>query len=189
MTHSFPTRRSSVLRSGTGVVMRCAPSPTGFLDIGGARTALFNCLFARHHGGKFLLRIEDTDRARSTQPAIDAILDGMRWLGLDWDGDAVHQFARAGRHAEVAAQLLATGHAYKCYATPEELAALREEQRAAGRPIRYDGRWRDRDPAEAPEGAPFVVRLKRSEEHTSELQSLMRHSYAVFCLKKKKKTN
>ncbi|RIA46921.1 glutamyl-tRNA synthetase [Hephaestia caeni] len=151
-------------RSDTGVVTRFAPSPTGFLHIGGARTALFNWLFARHHGGKFLLRIEDTDRARSTQPAIDAILDGMRWLGLDWDGDAVHQFARAGRHAEVAAQLLATGHAYKCYATPEELAALREEQRAAGRPIRYDGRWRDRDPAEAPEGAPFVVRLKAPRE-------------------------
>ncbi|MCM8730368.1 glutamate--tRNA ligase [Hephaestia sp. GCM10023244] len=151
-------------RSDTGVVTRFAPSPTGFLHIGGARTALFNWLFARHHGGKFLLRIEDTDRARSTQPAIDAILDGMRWLGLDWDGDEVHQFARAGRHAEVAAQLLAAGHAYKCYATPEELTALREEQRAAGKPIRYDGRWRDRDPADAPEGLPFVVRLKAPRE-------------------------
>ncbi|HVJ00027.1 MAG TPA: glutamate--tRNA ligase [Sphingomonas sp.] len=147
-------------RSDTVVVTRFAPSPTGFLHIGGARTALFNWLFARHHGGKFLLRIEDTDRARSTQPAIDAILSGMRWLGLDWDGEAVYQFARATRHAEVAQQLLATGHAYKCYATPEELAALREEQRAAGKPIRYDGRWRDRDPGEAPAGAPFVVRLK-----------------------------
>jgi glutamyl-tRNA synthetase len=144
----------------SGVVTRFAPSPTGFLHIGGARTALFNWLFARHHGGKFLLRIEDTDRARSTQPAIDAIIDGMRWLGLDWDGEAVHQFARADRHAAVAHQLLAAGHAYRCYATPEELTALREEQRAAGKPIRYDGRWRDRDPADAPAGAPFVVRLK-----------------------------
>ncbi|MGN6278152.1 MAG: glutamate--tRNA ligase [Sphingomonas sp.] len=146
------------------VVTRFAPSPTGFLHIGGARTGLFNWLFARHHGGKFLLRIEDTDRARSTSEAIDAILDGMRWLGLDWDGEEVHQFARADRHAEVAEQMLAAGHAYKCYATPEELAALREEQRAAGKPIRYDGRWRDRDPADAPAGAPFVVRLKAPRE-------------------------
>lgn len=142
------------------IVTRFAPSPTGFLHIGGARTALFNWLFARHHGGRFLLRIEDTDRARSTQPAIDAILGGMRWLGLDWDGDAVFQFARADRHAAVAHQLLAAGHAYKCYATADELAALRESQRAAGKPMRYDGRWRDRDASEAPADAPFVVRLK-----------------------------
>ena len=145
------------------VVTRFAPSPTGFLHIGGARTALFNWLFARHHGGRFLLRIEDTDRARSTQPAIDAILDGMRWLGLDWDGEAVFQFARADRHAEIAHQLLAAGHAYKCFATPEELTALRDEQRAAGRPMRYDGRWRDRDPAEGGD-RPFVVRLKAPTE-------------------------
>ncbi len=142
------------------VVTRFAPSPTGFLHIGGARTALFNWLFARHHGGKFLLRIEDTDRARSTQEAIDAILDGMRWLDLGWDGEVVYQFARAERHAEVARELLANGHAYRCYATPEELAELREQQRAAKQPLRYDGRWRDRDPSEAPEGAPFVIRLK-----------------------------
>lgn len=142
------------------VVTRFAPSPTGFLHIGGARTALFNWLFARHHGGRFLLRIEDTDRARSTQPAIDAILEGMRWLGLGWDGEAVFQFARADRHAAVANQLLAAGHAYKCYATPEELTALRESQRAAGKPMRYDGRWRDRPESDAPAGAPFVVRLK-----------------------------
>lgn len=146
------------------VVTRFAPSPTGFLHIGGARTALFNWLFARHHGGKFLLRIEDTDRARSTDPAIAAILDGMKWLGLDWDGDAVYQFARAGRHAEVAQQLLDGGHAYRCYATPEELAELREQQRAAKQPMRYDGRWRDRDPSEAPAGAPFVIRLKAPRE-------------------------
>lgn len=144
----------------TAVVTRFAPSPTGFLHIGGARTALFNLLYARHHGGKFLLRIEDTDRARSTEPAIAAILDGMRWLGLDWDGDAVYQFARADRHAEVAHQLLAAGHAYKCFATAEELEAMRAEQRANKQPLRYDGRWRDRDESEAPAGAPFVIRLK-----------------------------
>ena len=145
------------------VVTRFAPSPTGFLHIGGARTALFNWLFARHHGGKFLLRIEDTDRARSTQAAIDAILDGMTWLGLDWDGDTVFQFARAERHAAVAQRLLDTGHAYKCFATSEELAELRAAQQAAKQPIRYDGRWRDRDPREGG-NVPFVVRLKAPRE-------------------------
>jgi glutamyl-tRNA synthetase len=146
------------------VVTRFAPSPTGFLHIGGARTALFNWLYARHHGGKFLLRIEDTDRARSTEPAIDAIIDEMNWLGLDWDGDTVFQFARAARHAEVANQLLETGHAYRCYATQEELEAMRAGQRAAKQPLRYDGRWRDRDSSEAPAGAPFVIRLKAPKE-------------------------
>ena len=145
------------------VVTRFAPSPTGFLHIGGARTALFNWLYARHTGGRFLLRIEDTDRARSTEPAIAAILDGLRWLGLEWDGDAVFQFARAERHAEVAQQLLAAGHAYRCFATPEELEAMRAEQRANGLPMRYDGRWRDRDPAEGGD-RPFVVRLKAPRE-------------------------
>ena len=145
------------------IVTRFAPSPTGFLHIGGARTALFNWLFARRHGGKFLLRIEDTDRVRSTEAAIAAILDGMRWLGLDWDGPEIYQFARAARHAEVANQLLAAGHAYKCFATPEELTALREAQQAARQPARYDGRWRDRDPAEGG-NAPFVVRLKAPRE-------------------------
>lgn len=146
-------------QGGAAVVTRFAPSPTGFLHIGGARTALFNWLFARAHGGRFLLRIEDTDRARSTDAAIAAILDGMRWLGLDWDGPEIYQFARAARHAEVAQAMLAAGHAYKCFATPEELAALRDAQAAAKQPIRYDGRWRDRDPAEGGD-APFVVRLK-----------------------------
>ncbi len=146
------------------VVTRFAPSPTGFLHIGGARTALFNLLFARHHGGKFLLRIEDTDRARSTQAAVDAILDGMRWLDLDWDGDPVMQFARAGRHAEVARALLASGHAYRCYATPEELETMRAEQRAAKLPLRYDGRWRDRDPGDAPADAPFVIRFRAPKD-------------------------
>jgi len=154
----------SASENSSTIVTRFAPSPTGFLHIGGARTALFNWLFARHHGGKFLLRIEDTDRARSTQPAIDAILDGMRWLGLDWDGEPVFQFARADRHAEVANQMLAAGHAYRCYATPEELEAMRAEQREKKLPMRYDGRWRDRDPSEAPAGAPFVIRLKAPRE-------------------------
>jgi glutamyl-tRNA synthetase len=171
-------RLGATTESGA-VVTRFAPSPTGFLHIGGARTALFNWLFARHHDGKFLLRIEDTDRARSTQPAIDAILDGMRWLGLDWEGEVIHQFARAARHAEVAQQLLAAGHAYKCYATPEELTALREEQRAAGKPIRYDGRWRDRDPAEAPEGAPFVVRLKAPREGATTIRDRVQGEVTV----------
>jgi len=146
------------------VVTRFAPSPTGFLHIGGARTALFNWLFAKHHGGRYLLRIEDTDRQRSTQSAIDAILDGLDWLGLGSEEEPVFQFARAQRHAEVAHQMLAAGDAYKCFATPEELAELRETQRAAKQPMRYDGRWRDRDPSEAPEGAPYVIRLKAPRE-------------------------
>ena len=123
-------------------VLRFAPSPTGMLHIGGARTALFNWLYARHTGGTFLLRIEDTDRERSTPEAVDAILNGMKWMGLDWDGDAVFQFARAPRHREVAEKLLAEGKAYRCYATADELTAMREEQKAAGKPMRYDGRWR-----------------------------------------------
>jgi glutamyl-tRNA synthetase len=141
-------------------VLRFAPSPTGYLHIGGARTALFNWLYARHTGGKFRLRIEDTDRQRSTPEAIDAILNGMSWMGLDWDDEVVFQFARAGRHREVAEQMLANGHAYRCYATSEELDTMREQQKAEGKPIRYDGRWRDRDPSDSPAGAPFVIRLK-----------------------------
>lgn len=144
----------------TAVVTRFAPSPTGFLHIGGARTALFNLLFARHHGGRFKLRIEDTDKARSTQAAIDAIIDGMRWLGFDWDGEIVMQSAREARHAEVARSLLETGGAYKCFASAGELEAMRERARAEKRAMRYDGRWRDRDPAEAPAGAPYVIRLR-----------------------------
>jgi glutamyl-tRNA synthetase len=141
-------------------VLRFAPSPTGFLHIGGARTALFNWLYARHTGGTFLLRIEDTDRERSTPEAVAAILAGMEWLGLDWDGQTVYQFARSGRHREVAEQLLASGNAYRCYATAQELDEMRAAQRAEGKPIRYDGRWRDRDPSQAPPGAPFVIRLR-----------------------------
>ncbi|SEF89942.1 glutamate--tRNA ligase [Bosea lathyri] len=142
------------------VVTRFAPSPTGFLHIGGARTALFNWLYARRHGGKMLLRIEDTDRERSTEPAIAAILDGLKWLGLDWDGDTVYQFQRAERHREVAHQMLASGNAYHCYATPAELDEMREKAKAEGRPMRYDGRWRDRDPATAPAGVKPVIRLR-----------------------------
>jgi glutamyl-tRNA synthetase len=142
------------------VITRFAPSPTGFLHIGGARTALFNWLFSRHHGGKFLLRIEDTDRARSTEAAIDAIIDGMKWLGLDWDGDVIMQFARQARHAEIANKLLAEGKAYRCYASVEELEEMRKAAMAAGKPVRYDGRWRDRDSKDAPEGVKPVIRIK-----------------------------
>jgi glutamyl-tRNA synthetase len=145
-------------------VLRFAPSPTGYLHIGGARTALFNWLYAKRYGGTFLLRIEDTDRERSTPEAVDAILKGMEWLGLTSDGQTIYQFARAGRHRAVAEQWLAESKAYRCYATPAELDEMRDKQRAEGKPIRYDGRWRDRDPADAPEGAPFVIRLRAQQE-------------------------
>ena len=146
------------------VVTRFAPSPTGFLHIGGARTALFNWLFARHHGGKFLLRIEDTDKARSTQAAINAILEGMRWLDLDWDGPEVFQSHAAARHAEVAHEMLARGHAYKCYMTAEELAEGRAKAQAERRPYRVESVWRDCSPDAQTPDAPFVVRLKAPRE-------------------------
>jgi len=142
------------------VVTRFAPSPTGFLHIGGARTALFNWLYARHRGGKMLLRIEDTDRERSTNAAINAIIDGLTWLGLNWDGEPVFQFSRAARHRQVAEQLLAAGKAYRCFASPEELTAMREAARREGRAKLYDGRWRERDASEAPPGVKPVIRLK-----------------------------
>jgi glutamyl-tRNA synthetase len=142
------------------IVTRFAPSPTGFLHIGGARTALFNWLYARGRGGKMLLRIEDTDRERSTDAAIAAIIEGLQWLGVTWDGDTVYQATRAARHREVAEQLLAEGLAYRCYASPEELAQMREAARSEGRSKLYDGRWRDRDPSEAPAGVKPVIRLK-----------------------------
>ncbi|WP_395698132.1 glutamate--tRNA ligase [Methylocella sp.] len=148
----------------TPPVTRFAPSPTGFLHIGGARTALFNWLYARHGGGRMLLRVEDTDRERSTQEAIDAIIDGLAWLGLSWDGETVYQFARAARHREVAESLVAAGRAYHCYATPEELGEMREVARAEGRPPRYDGRWRDRPASEAPAGVKPVIRLKAPQD-------------------------
>jgi glutamyl-tRNA synthetase len=142
------------------VVVRFAPSPTGYLHIGGARTALFNWLFARRHGGRYLLRIEDTDRERSTEEAVQAIFDGLDWLGLDADGPPVFQFSRQARHREIALNLLGEGKAYRCYATPEELDQMRQAAKAAGRPMRYDGRWRDRDPSEAPPGIEPVIRLR-----------------------------
>ena len=152
------------MTENTKPVLRFAPSPTGMLHIGGARTALFNWLYARHTGGTFRLRIEDTDRERSTPEAVDAILNGMTWMGLTWDGEVVYQFTRAARHRDVADRLLADGKAYRCYATPEELTAMREEQKAAGKPMRYDGRWRDRAPGPEQDGKPFVVRLKARQD-------------------------
>ncbi|QAY79026.1 glutamate--tRNA ligase [Sphingosinicella sp. BN140058] len=160
MAASLEKRRLSATQSPREVVTRFAPSPTGFLHIGGARTALFNWLFARHHGGRFLLRIEDTDKARSTKPAIDAILEGMRWLELDWDGHEYYQSQFWARHAEVAEQLLARGHAYRCYMTQEELAAAREEATRERRPFRINSPWRDCAPDAARPDAPFVIRLK-----------------------------
>ena len=145
------------------VVTRFAPSPTGYLHIGGARTALFNFLFARHHGGSFRLRIEDTDQKRSTQAAIDAILQGLDWLDLQPDGEIIYQSARAERHAQVAAELLATGKAYRCFATPEELDAMRAEAKATGAPMKYNGLWRDRSDSDAPADTPFVVRIKAAQ--------------------------
>jgi glutamyl-tRNA synthetase len=142
------------------VVTRFPPSPTGYLHIGSARTALFNWLYAKHTGGQMLLRIEDTDRERSTEAAIAAIFDGLTWLGLTWDGEAVYQFARADRHRAVALELVARGRAYRAYETPEELEEMRAKARAEGKFARYDGRWRDRDPREAPPGAPYAVRIK-----------------------------
>ena len=152
------------------VTVRFAPSPTGFLHIGGARTALFNWLFARHHRGIFRLRIEDTDRKRSTPEAVSAIIDGLEWLGLEWDGEIVHQFARSERHAEVARQLLKAGRAYHCYCTPAELEAMREKARAEKRSVRYDGTWRDRDPGTAPPGAAPTIRLRAPQQGTTTIR-------------------
>ena len=142
------------------VITRFAPSPTGYLHIGGARTALFNWLYAKANGGKMLLRIEDTDRARSTEEAVTALKDGLSWLGLNWDGEAISQFSRVERPREVANQMLANGTAYKCFSTPEELEAMRDKARAECRNASYDGTWRDKDSSEAPDGAPFVIRLR-----------------------------
>ncbi len=145
--------------AGSASVTRFAPSPTGFLHIGGARTALFNWLYARGRGGRFLLRIEDTDRARSTPEAPAAILSGLTWLGLDWDGEAVSQHEQAPRHAEVALEMLARGHAYKCFSTQDEIEAFREAARAENRSTLFQSPWRDAYPATHPD-APYVVRLK-----------------------------
>jgi glutamyl-tRNA synthetase len=165
--------------SGAAVVTRFAPSPTGYLHIGGARTALFNFLFARHHGGQFKLRIEDTDRERSIPAAVDAILDGLSWLGLEWDGDAVHQFARMERHADVARQLVATGNAYFCYASAAELDGMRETARAAGKPMLYDGRWRDRPASDAPADVNPVIRLKTRNDGETVIDDLVQGRVVV----------
>ena len=161
------------------VVTRFAPSPTGLLHIGGARTALFNWLFARRHGGRFLLRIEDTDRRRSTEEAVAAILDGLAWLGLDPDEPPSYQFAQRARHAEVAEAMLAAGTAYRCYATPEELQAMREAAAARGERFRYNGLWRDRDPAESSGDAPFAIRLKAPREGETAIRDLVQGEVRV----------
>ncbi len=161
------------------VITRFAPSPTGFLHIGGARTALFNWLYARHHGGKFLLRVEDTDRQRSTEAAIDAIFDGLSWLGLDADEKPVFQFDRRARHAEVAQRLLAAGKAYRCWCTQEELAEMRERARAERRPIRYDGTWRDRDPVDAPGGLDPVIRIKMPQSGETAIEDAVQGRVVV----------
>jgi len=159
------------------VVTRFAPSPTGFLHIGGARTALFNYLYAKHTGGKFLLRIEDTDRQRSTQEAVDAISAGLKWLGLDWDGDVVSQFNNAARHTQVAHELIAQGKAYKCTCTPEELDAMREQAKAEGRPMRYDGRCRDK--AHTPTDGTYVVRIKAEHSGETVIEDLIQGKVTV----------
>jgi len=158
---------------------RFAPSPTGFLHIGGARTALFSYLFARHHGGQYLLRIEDTDRARSTEAAVGQILDSLAWLGLSPDEPPVFQSRREARHAEVARELLAAGRAYLAFDTPEELAAARERATAEGRPPRYDGAWRDRDPATAPAGAKPAVRLRAPRDGETVVPDLVQGEVRV----------
>ena len=158
---------------------RFAPSPTGLLHIGGARTALFNYLFARHHGGQYLLRVEDTDRARSTQEATQVILDGLAWLGLAPDEPPLFQSTRAARHAEAAQAMLAAGQAYRCYCTPAELAEMRAAAAAAGRPPRYDGRWRDRDPAEAPAGVAPAIRLRAPRAGDTVVQDLVQGEVRV----------
>ena len=161
------------------VITRFPPSPTGILHIGNARTALFNYLYARHCGGTFLLRVEDTDKERSTPEAVEAIFEGMDWLGLEHDGEVVFQSSRFDRHREVADKLLAEGKAYHCYATQEELAAMREEQKANGQTMRYDGRWRDRDPSEAPDGISPVVRLKMPQEGATTIDDLVQGEVTV----------
>ncbi len=161
------------------VVTRFAPSPTGFLHIGGARTALFNWLFARHHGGRFRLRVEDTDRRRSTEEAVQAIFDGLDWLGLDWDGDAVFQFQGAARHAAAAQALVAAGKAYFCYCSADELSEMRALARAEGRQPRYDGRWRDRDPAEAPADVAPAIRLRMPQQGETLIADLVQGEVRV----------
>ena len=166
------------------VITRFAPSPTGFLHIGGARTALYNWLFAKHHaeygsGGRFLLRIEDTDLKRSTKEAISAIYNGLNWLGLDWQGDAVSQISNAHRHVKIAERLLADGKAYKCYCSPEELQKMRDKARQEGRSMRYDGSWRDRDPVDAPDDISPVIRIKAMTDGKTVINDLVQGEVTV----------
>ncbi len=161
------------------VVTRFAPSPTGFLHIGGARTALFNWLYSRHMGGKFLLRIEDTDRARSTDEATKAIIHGMHWLGLDADEDPISQYSRQQSHVDVVKKLLAEGKAYNCYCSPEELEKMREQARSDGKPMRYNGKWRDKNPDDAPEGVSPVVRLKAEQAGTTTINDMIQGDVSV----------
>lgn len=158
---------------------RFAPSPTGLLHIGNARAALFNYLYAKHHHGEFLLRIEDTDRERSTQEAVDVILDGLAWMGLTPDEPPVFQSTRIKRHQEIALHLLETGKAYKCFCTPEDLAQMRAKALAEGKPPRYNGYWRDRDPSEAPSNAPYTVRIKAPKEGETVIQDLVQGEVTV----------
>ncbi len=167
------------VKSPRPVVTRFAPSPTGYLHIGGARTALFNWLYARHHGGTYLLRIEDTDRARSTEPAIDAIFDGLRWLGLEGDEPATFQFARSDRHAEVAHKLIAAGQAYRCYMTQDELAAHRAKAQEERRPFRLNSPWRDAAAADQPTDAPYVIRIKAPRDGETVIDDLVQGSVTV----------
>src|SRR6266436_66034 len=173
LERSIHTQHHDLIMTQVRPVLRFAPSPTGYLHIGSARTALFNWLYARHTGGKFLLRIEDTDRERSTPEAVGAIFNGLTWLGLDWDGEPIFQSARIARHREVAEQLLAKSRAYRCYATAQELDEMRGQQRAAGQSIRYDGRWRDREPGPAEKDKPFVIRLKAPREGETVVQDVV----------------
>ena len=164
---------SSKIASAKPVITRFAPSPTGYLHIGGARTALFNWLYARHTGGKFLLRIEDTDRQRHTPEAVEAILDGLKWLGLDWDGEPISQFSRVARHAEVAHELLAAGKAYRCYLSQDELAAMREKAEAEKKSFTVLSPWRDRDPKDAPAGVAGVIRFKAPRDGETVVDDLV----------------
>src|SRR5207248_3923415 len=183
-TEAMARSPRSAYISAMSAIVRFAPSPTGFLHIGGARTALFNWLFARHHqlhgeGATFRLRIEDTDRLRSTPEAVAAIIDGLSWLGLEWDGEIVHQAARATRHAEVARELLAAGRAYYCYCTPAELEAMRERARAEKRSVRYDGTWRDRDPSKALPGVAPAIRLKAPQQGSTTIHDRVQGEVTV----------
>lgn len=161
------------------IVTRFAPSPTGFLHIGGARTALFNWLLARHYGGKFVLRIEDTDRERSTHEAVEAIFNGLKWLGINWDGEAVFQFSRIGHHVELAEQLVREGKAYYCYCSPEELEQMRNEALAKGLSPKYNGMWRDRDPKDAPANIKPVIRLKAPQAGQTVLNDIVQGTVTV----------